>query len=731
MGRRISKRTACWTLILAMLAGLGGWQLIGHSFFNRNGAGPNAAQGEEDGKQTEKSKQGKTKQGKSKKKHVNRLAKETSPYLLLHAHNPVDWYPWGAEALAKAKKEDKLIFISIGYSSCYWCHVMERESFTDEEIAQYLNQHYVCIKIDREERPDIDEIYMTALRIYNQMVGNPGRGGWPLSMFLTPDAKPLGGFTYMPPRADKKRGTDSGFIDVLKRVQNLWKDNPKGVQSNSDKITAAVKNALRSRALLTDTLPDAKHIADLQTELADDFDARYGGFGFNPRNDRQPKFPEPSNLEFLLDRMRRADDEQTRKQAEKMLVKTLDSMAEGGIWDHLGGGFHRYSTDRYWRIPHFEKMLYDNGQLASVYVEAFELTGREAYRDVVERLLLFVQSELTGKHGAFYSALDAETDAEEGLYYVWETDELKKHLDEDEYRLFADAYGVSDGPNFEHRHTLLLPRPLAETAKNHGLSEGALKTKLRAARAKLMKVRNKRDRPLTDTKVLAAWNGLMIRGFADAGRVFKHKRYIQAAANAADFVLKELLTDKGRLLRTYAGGEAKLNGYLDDYAFFVNGLIALHRASGEKRWLITAGKITDKQIELFWDERDGGFFFTSSDHEALIARSKGPNDGARPSGNSVAAENLVYLGKTLKQPKYLEFAEKTIAARSGVRLAQRADGGTKFAQSRRTPGAGRPGCVEDVARGGTGIAHRGGVGSWHWPHRRRDAQHDLEPKREP
>ncbi len=607
----------------------------------------------------------------AKKRHTNRLAKETSPYLLLHAHNPVDWYPWGAEALEKAKKDSKLIFISIGYSSCYWCHVMERESFMDEEIAKEMNEHFVCIKVDREERPDIDEIYMTSLQVYGELSGGGGRGGWPLSMFLTPEAKPVAGFTYLPPRADEKRGFKGGFLDALKVLHKTWTDDPKRVTSSAGTITEAVQRQLRQRPLLAEK-PTDKDVRKLQTALAEDFDTKYGGFGFNEENDRRPKFPEPSNLVFLLRQVRQAEDKRDREDARRMLVKTLDSMAAGGIWDHVGGGFHRYSTDRYWRIPHFEKMLYDNGQLATVYAEAFALTGNADYKTVTERLLEFVLREMTGPQGAFYAALDAETDADEGAFYVWKADELRGALGEADFAIFADAYGVGEKPNFEGRHTLLLPRPLAETAANHKLSAEELAAKLALLRQKLLKLRGKRPRPLTDTKVITSWNGLMIRGLADAGRILKNERYVAAAAKAADFILDKLRTKDGRLLRTYAGDQAKLNAYLDDYAFFVDGLIALHRASsadkatGEKRWLDTARQLTDKMIELHGDARDGGFFFTSGDHESLIARSKGPSDGALPSGNSVAADNLVYLGAALKEPKYLEQAEKTITARGAM-----------------------------------------------------------------
>ncbi len=589
---------------------------------------------------------------------TNRLAKETSPYLLMHAHNPVDWRPWGAEALAKARKEKKMIFLSVGYSSCYWCHVMERESFLDEEIAAFLNEHFVCIKVDREERPDIDEIYMTSLQVYLRLTRSGRGGGWPLSMFLTPEAKPLGGGTYFPPRA--KNGLD-GFLDVAKRVQGVWTENPERVMKGGEQIASIVKEQLARRGGLP-VAPDAKLAATLKAELADQYDELHGGFGFSETNPRQPKFPEPSNILFLLDRARRHRD----KAALAMAVGTLEKMDAGGIRDHLGGGFHRYSTDRYWRAPHFEKMLYDNGQLATAYAEAFEITQQPRFRRVTEGILRFVLRELTHKDGGFYSALDAETDEEEGLYYLWKTEELTALLSPEEFKLFADVYGVKTGPNFEGKHILLLPSSLADFAKGRKMSEQELVEKLIPIRDKLLAARGKRPRPLLDTKVLAGWNGLMIRGFADAGRIFKEDHYTAAAARAADFVLKKLRTPEGRLLRTYTAGEAKYNGYLDDYAFLANGLIALHRATGEQRWLDAADQLTATQIKLFWDDRGGGFFFTSSDHEALIARSKGPVDSARPSGNSVSAENLIYLSQALNRPEYLKRAEQTIRAVAAI-----------------------------------------------------------------
>ncbi|MHC4401441.1 MAG: thioredoxin domain-containing protein [Planctomycetota bacterium] len=626
------------------------------------------------------------------KRHANRLADETSPYLLLHAHNPVDWHPWGPEALAKAKDEGKLIFLSVGYSSCYWCHVMERESFMDQEIAAFMNEHFVAIKVDREERPDIDEIYMTALGVYFQAVGSPQSGGWPMSMFLTPDAEPVGGGTYYPPR---DRGGMSGFLTVLKRVQQGWEENPDGIARSGRRLAEVVKEHLRglpASAKLDATAPEA-----VLRALAAQFDPEFGGFGYSQVNPRMPKFPEPSNLWLLLDRARRAraraDGDPS---AEQMLTATLDGMAAGGIRDHLGGGFHRYSTDRFWRIPHFEKMLYDNAQLASVYAEAYHLFGNDDYRRVVDGIATFVLRELKAPEGGFHSALDAETEEEEGRYYAWDRQELAAVLNESELGLFAEVYGVGPRGNFEGRHVPLLPRPVAEAATERGRSQEDLRRELVAIRKKLLAARGKRQRPLTDTKVLTAWNGLMIRGFADAGRLVEEPRYVEAAEGAATFVLHNLRTRDGRLLRTFSGGQAKLNAYLDDYAFLIDGLIALHEATGRKTWLHEADALMQLQIDLFWDDDGGGFFFTSDDHETLIARSKDPADSALPSGNAVAAGNLVYLAGALDKPEYLDRAEKTFQAfgslmeRAPTAVPRMAVSLAAFLDARKPPAADRP-----------------------------------------
>jgi uncharacterized protein YyaL (SSP411 family) len=609
-------------------------------------------------------------------KAANRLAKETSPYLQQHGHNPVDWYPWGKEALEKAKREGKVIFLSIGYSSCHWCHVMERESFEDAEIAKYLNEHFVCIKVDREERPDIDAIYMAALSVYNQLAGTGRGGGWPLSMFLTPEAEPFVGGTYFPARDGDREGV-TGFYQLAQKVQDFWAKEPDRIRGDAQTVVKFTKAELeKRRGSLAVPLDDSLPAATLEG-LAEEFDPKYGGFGYTP-DGRRPKFPEPSNLFFLLDRVRRTGDEK----AQEMLVATLEKMALGGIRDHLGGGFHRYSVDRYWRIPHFEKMLYDNGQLASVYAMASEeregkargveeVVGvghptesdaqRRLFRQVARELCDFVIREMTDGSGGFYTALDADSEGVEGKYYRWDKQEIEKALTAEEFALFASTYGLDRSPNFEeHFYALQFVRLMGEIAAEQKLSTDQLEAKLAPMRKKLLAIRDKRKRPLTDTKILTAENGLMIGGLADAGRVLKEPRYVAAAEKAADFVLTKLRTADGRLMRSYAGGEGRLNAYLNDYAFLVSGLIRLHEATNNARWLDEAAALTAKQIELFHDGAGGGFFFTSSDHESLLARAKELVDGAQPSGNSVSAHNLIYLAKAKAKPEYLDLAEKTI-----------------------------------------------------------------------
>jgi uncharacterized protein YyaL (SSP411 family) len=582
------------------------------------------------------------------KAKANRLARETSPYLLLHAHNPVDWYPWGDEALAKAKRENKLIFLSIGYSSCYWCHVMERECFMDEAIAKQLNANFVCIKIDREERPDIDEVYMTSLQVLGRY------GGWPLSMFLTPDAKPFFGGTYFPPR-DREDGSP-GFPTVIARVTEVWKSTPNDVKQVGDRVTEIVKDHFEREppggaAALASIKP-----SELRAAIFEKLDTRNGGFDTG-----RTKFPSPPAIDYLM-RLAEAGDAEARAAA----LLALDRMAQGGLRDHLGGGFHRYTVDREWKIPHFEKMLYDNAQLASLYARGVALTKpsepqHAEYRRVVDELVAFLLREMTDPAGGFYAALDAETDAVEGKFYLWTRDEIEAAVSKEEYARFATVYGIAGEPNFEEK--FYVPQRAAsmtDLATAQKTTPDKLAAELAPIRAKLLAVRNRRRRPLTDTKILAGWNGLMIRGLADAGRMLDRPDYTAAAARAADFVLTKMQRD-GRLFRTHTAGQARLNAYLEDYALVVDGLLALHQATGDRRWLAAADALTAEQIKLFWDDKQGGFFFTSSDHEPLLAKRKDAHDGPLPSGNAVAASNLLALARLLSKPEYLDRAEKTLS----------------------------------------------------------------------
>ncbi|MGE3408812.1 MAG: thioredoxin domain-containing protein [Pirellulales bacterium] len=578
---------------------------------------------------------------------ANRLAQESSLYLLLHAHNPVDWYPWGPEALQRAKQENKIIFLSIGYSSCHWCHVMERESFMDEEIAAFLNEHFVCIKVDREERPDIDDIYMTAVQVYYQATGQARGGGWPLSAFLTPDARPVFGGTYLPPRDVEG---SIGFLTLIGKINDAWRDKPEDMQRSAGQLADLVKARLRRRPALMPRLPEARTLDELQAALADEFDADHGGFGYNEASQRQAKFPQASTLMFLLERVRRHDD----AQALAMLTKTLSAIVAGGIRDHVGGGFHRYSTDRQWLVPHFEKMLYDNAQLATALAEAHAATGDAAYAAAAEETLAFLQREMADADGGFYAAIDAEADGDEGGYYTWTPDEVRAALPAADASQWIEAYGLAGRPNFEERYVLHLARPGPFSPEQ----SAALATSGRT----LLEVREKRPRPRVDEKILTDWNGLAIRAFADAGRLLKKDEYTQSAARTAEFVLNKLRDNEGRLKHVYGRGQARLNAYLDDYAFLADGLIALHRATGDSRWLTAADELTELQLELFWDKDGGGFFFTSHDHEELLARGKSPVDSATPSGNSVTAGNLVYLAKALDKPDYLDRARQTVTA---------------------------------------------------------------------
>ncbi|HLJ11934.1 MAG TPA: DUF255 domain-containing protein [Planctomycetaceae bacterium] len=586
-------------------------------------------------------------------RHVNRLARETSPYLLAHAHNPVDWYPWGPEALEKARKEDKPIFLSIGYSSCHWCHVMEKEVFSDPEIARYMNEHFVNIKVDREERPDVDDIYMTALQMYFEAIGSPQTGGWPLSMFLTPDGRPLGGGTYFP--ADDSEGR-VGFPSLLKKVFESWRDKRKDMESNADILASAVRAVARPRAALKAVTLERSRVEPVLKSLAESYDSQDGGFGFNPKAPDRPKFPQPAKLALLQYEAKRHADEE----AAKMLYHTLDRLAAGGIYDHVGGGFHRYSTDRHWRIPHFEKMLYDNAQLVDVYVDAFRYTNQRHYRLVVEGTIEFALRELRDAGGGFFSALDADSEGVEGKYYVWSDDELSSVLTAEELAICNAVFGTGGKMNFEIGHVLEQAQSIDDAAKN--LKVPALQLERRTAEIaqKLLAARDRRRRPARDEKILAGWNGLMIRALARAGVVLQKPEYVQAAEKAASFILSEMRDEKGRLYHGYAAKQPKFNAYLDDYAYVNEGLLALHLATGDEKWANAARRLSDLQLQLFWDEQGKGCYFTSHHHEALLARTKNAYDSVLPSGNSVTVRNLLRLASLSKQADYRNRARETL-----------------------------------------------------------------------
>jgi uncharacterized protein len=584
----------------------------------------------------------------------NRLAKESSPYLLLHAKNPVDWYPWGPEALGKAKAENKPIFLSIGYSSCYWCHVMERESFMDPEIAKALNTNFVCIKVDREERPDVDQIYMAALQAL-------GPGGWPMSMFLMPDGRPFFGGTYFPPR---DREGSSGFLTVVNEVASAWSKKRDQIEKAADAITDAVRQRLKTAETGPVLTISRRPASQGEAGLAQQFDPEYGGFGFSPNNPRRPKFPQPVDLFFLLDSHRRNNALRIGMEPEKMVLFTLDRMARGGIRDHLGGGYHRYSTDRFWHVPHFEKMLYDNAQLASLHLQAFEITKVARWRIEAEDTFGFIEKKMTSPEGGFYSSLDAETEGEEGAYYVWTKDQVKATLgDSPNTEAFFKVYGFNEEPGAPGAHYVLHePRKRNEQAQILNQTEDALEAMLRPMRAKLLAARENRAAPRCDDKILTGWNGLMIAAYAEGYRVLKVEKYRAAAEKAAGFVWEKLRLPDGRLLRTYREGKAKLPAYLEDYAFLTHGLLRLHAATGEERWLQAARVLTDRMIADFEDPNEGGWFFTAVGHEQLLARAKDPFDNAIPSGNSVAILNLIELARLTEQPAYLDHAGRALAA---------------------------------------------------------------------
>ncbi|WP_165248340.1 thioredoxin domain-containing protein [Paludisphaera soli] len=588
---------------------------------------------------------------------ANRLAGETSPYLLQHARNPVDWLPWGPEALALAKAEDRPIFLSIGYSACHWCHVMERESFENPDIARIMNAHFVNIKVDREERPDLDQIYMNAVQAMT------GHGGWPMSVFLTPELEPFYGGTYFPPT--DSRGMP-GFPRVLLSVHRAWADRREDIRKSAAEMTAHLRNAADVGRREGVAAPLSTGLLDnAATALIHSLDAQHGGFG------RAPKFPNPMNLRVLLRQYARTGDAQALHAA----TLTLGKMARGGIYDHLGGGFARYSTDERWLVPHFEKMLYDNALLASAYVEAFQATGEASFARTARHTLNYVLDRMTDPDGPFYSTEDADSEGEEGKYYVWSLGEVLEVLGVEQGRNFALTYDVSAQGNWDRKNVPNLPRSIAEAAKGLRRDPEELEIELAESRAKLLAVRERRVAPAKDTKVLVSWNGLAIAAMAQAGRALAEPRFLEAAERASAFLLDRLRAPDGRLLHTSKDGVAKLDAYLDDYACLIDGLTRLYEATGTARWIASAVELAGVMIAEFLDESHGGFFFTGKSHETLIARQKGLFDDATPSGNGMAATALLRLAALTGREDFERIGREAIEAAAPVLVSAPTAGG--------------------------------------------------------
>lgn len=582
-------------------------------------------------------------------KTFNLLAESKSPYLLQHADNPVAWHPWGENAFQKAKQEDKPVFLSIGYATCHWCHVMAHESFEDTEVADYLNKHFVSIKVDREERPDVDQVYMSVCQALT------GRGGWPLSVFMTPDKKPFFAGTYFPKRS---RLGMPGFIDICANIADVWKNKRKELMVSSEKITAAIQQVgkeypdrLRGKRIDEDTLKECfQHFQKA-------FDPQWGGFG------SAPKFPSPHNYSFLLRWHARTGN----KTALEIVEKSLQSMRRGGIFDHIGSGFHRYSVDERWLVPHFEKMLYDQAMLSLAYTDAYQVTGKDCYGQVVRKIATYVLRDMTSPEGGFYCAEDADSPGnadskgEEGLFYVWNPREVIAHLGQEDGDIFCRFYNITEKGNFEHN--LSIPHMTESVdgfAERKKITPKELQHLLDTCREKLFQIREKRIHPLKDDKILSGWNGLMIAALARASQALGESKYYDAAQKSADFVLKSMRNENGRLYRRYRLGENAFPGFLEDYAFMIWGLIELYESGHEVRYLKEALDLNQIMHDLFWDDSSGGFFFTGKDSEQLIIRSKEIYDGAIPSGNSVALMNLMRLARMTGDTALEERAEQII-----------------------------------------------------------------------
>ncbi|MCJ7547341.1 MAG: thioredoxin domain-containing protein [Deltaproteobacteria bacterium] len=577
---------------------------------------------------------------------ANKLISEKSPYLLQHAQNPVDWYPWGAAAFNRAHKENKPIFLSIGYSTCHWCHVMEKESFEDPEVARLLNETFICIKVDREERPDIDNTYMTVCQM---MIGS---GGWPLTIIMTPDKKPFFATTYIP---KETRFGRIGMKEIVPSIKVLWEERRNELLTSAEQIAGALDQIEReAREPLGSELGEGT-LKTAYDQLARSFDAQNGGFG------TAPKFPTPHNLMFLLRYWRRTGD----KRALGMVEKTLEAMRLGGIYDHVGFGFHRYATDSRWFLPHFEKMLYDQALLAMAHIEAYQATdGNGAYEQTAREIFSYVLRDMMHPEGGFYSAEDADSEGEEGRFYLWTLDEVERVLSQEEAALIARVFNVKEKGNFQEEATggetgkniLFLENPLAAIASDLAIPLEVLIQRLGTARVRLLEARAKRVRPHKDDKILTDWNGLMIAALAKGDQVFDEPRYAEAARQSADFILTRLVDARGRLYHRYRDGEAAIEAFLDDYAFLCWGLIELYEATFETSYLQKALDLNAMMLKYFWDRERGGFYFTADDADRVLVRKKEIYDGAVPSGNAVAMLNLQRLARLTGHQEYVEKA---------------------------------------------------------------------------
>jgi uncharacterized protein len=598
--------------------------------------------------------------------HVNRLAQEKSPYLLQHAHNPVDWYPWGEEAFSKARRENKPIFVSVGYSTCHWCHVMAHESFENEKVAAIMNREFVNIKVDREERPDVDRLYMTFVQ------ATTGGGGWPMSVWLTPDLKPFVGGTYFPP---EDRYGQPAFGTVLERIAAAWKENHDKIVEQGGKIVDALRESQATGKI--EGKIDAAILEAAYRQIDRSYDSKEGGFG------NAPKFPRPVTLNFLTRFYARDPRSESGKHALEMTLSTLRKMAAGGMHDHIGGGFHRYSVDRYWHVPHFEKMLYDQAQLAVAYLDAFQITRDRQYQSIARDILDYVARDMASKEGGFFSAEDADSpvaagadgghrNTAEGAFYIWTKKEIDDAL-KDAAEIFDFHYGVQPNGNapegsdpqdeFRGKNILIERHTIAETAKHFRKTEEEIGKLLAQCREKLFSIRARRPRPHLDDKIIAAWNGLMISAYARGARVLDEPRYLEMATHAAKFLRTNLYDEESKLLyRNYRGARSNIEGFADDYAFVIQGLLDLYEASFDAEWLKFAVKLQEMQDRLFFDEKNGGYFSTSGKDKSVFLRMKDDNDGAEPAASSVAALNLLRLGQFRDDKQMPDRARKTIDA---------------------------------------------------------------------